>query len=97
VLNSTAIEVGVRVDMVQQAVKSDPQVEQQEALCLHHWAIEASTGPVSRGTCGQCGAEREFKNYIDATLWWEESSDVQDGIIDSATVSNETAEEPEGS
>ena len=81
--------------MVQQAVKSDPQVEQPEALCRHHWAIEAPTGPVSQGKCGQCGAEREFKNYIDAVLWGEESSEVQDGTVDSATVSNETAEEPE--
>ena len=31
--------------------------------CIHYWVIESASGPVSRGTCSSCGAEREFKNY----------------------------------
>lgn len=93
-LNSAAKEGGARVEMVQQITKLDTQIEQLES-CRHHWAIEAPTGPVSRGTCMQCGTEREFKNYIDSALWGEESSEVQDGTIDAATASKETAEEPE--
>ena len=84
--------------MVQQAVKLAPegeQIEQLEELCRHHWAIEAPTGPVSRGTCRQCGAEREFKNYIDSAPWGEESSPAQDGAVESSTASQEDSEEPE--
>ena len=31
----------------------------------HHWLIEEAQGPTSRGLCRRCGAEREFKNWIE--------------------------------
>ncbi|MBI2767409.1 MAG: hypothetical protein HYX53_16060 [Chloroflexi bacterium] len=34
---------------------------------VHHWRIEEARGPVSRGTCKRCGAEKEFKNWIGET------------------------------
>ena len=32
--------------------------------CLHHWIIEAATGPVSKGKCKLCGNTQEFSNRI---------------------------------
>ncbi len=32
--------------------------------CRHHWMLERADGPISRGVCRFCGAEREFRNYI---------------------------------
>ena len=32
--------------------------------CAHHWAIETSLGPTSRGMCKLCGEEKEFMNVI---------------------------------
>jgi hypothetical protein len=29
----------------------------------HHWRIEEVEGPVSQGSCLNCGATREFRNY----------------------------------
>ena len=33
----------------------------------HRWRIEEADGPVSRGICKSCGAERDFKNWIGET------------------------------
>ncbi len=30
--------------------------------CRHHWLIEIADGPISKGVCKCCGAEREFYN-----------------------------------
>ena len=35
------------------------------SLCQHHWLIESPNGPVSKGVCRLCGAEREFQNYTE--------------------------------
>ncbi len=47
-----------------------PSPTNQEKLdevvaCTHHWIIETPEGPVSKGTCRMCGAEREFSNSIE--------------------------------
>ena len=37
--------------------------------CRHHWVIASPDGPVSKGVCRLCGAEREFKNYLENPRW----------------------------
>ncbi len=37
--------------------------------CRHHWIIESHRGPISRGVCKLCGAVREFRNYVQYTVW----------------------------
>ena len=32
--------------------------------CVHHWLIESSSGPTSRGVCKFCGEERAFENFL---------------------------------
>ncbi len=44
-----------------------------EGQCRHHWIIEYPEGPVSRGVCRRCGAEREFLNHLEYSRWDEES------------------------
>ncbi|MFQ5997237.1 MAG: hypothetical protein ACE5KP_06410 [Dehalococcoidales bacterium] len=34
----------------------------EEKECRHYWIIEGAKGPISRGVCKFCGAEREFRN-----------------------------------
>ncbi len=49
-------------------VANEP-VKKQET-CRHYWIIESAHGPVSRGVCKICGAERQFHNswpYFPAT------------------------------
>ena len=41
--------------------------------CRHHWVIESASGPTSPGRCRNCGAQKEFKNYIEAVPWGEEA------------------------
>jgi len=45
--------------------------EREAAECRHHWVIEAASGPISRGRCRVCGAEKEFQNYIEDAPWSE--------------------------
>ena len=33
-----------------------------QASCRHHWVIEAPNGPISRGVCKLCHAEKDFQN-----------------------------------
>ena len=47
---------------------------QDKEACRHHWIIEAPTGPMSNGVCQLCAEVREFKNYIEAAPWGEDSS-----------------------
>ena len=42
------------------------------AVCVHHWVIDAPSGPVSLGSCKLCGERREFRNYVDNTPYWED-------------------------
>ena len=60
--------------MVRQVSRPSPSEEAESSECKHHWLIESPQGPVSRGICQLCDATREFKNYIDAISWGEESS-----------------------
>ena len=81
--------------MVQQASRLAPGQEQQDTACRHHWVIEAPTGPVSRGTCQQCGNVREFKNYIESAPWGEDTSASQAVSEYRDTSSSDDAEESE--
>ena len=54
-----------------------PGKQQEFAECRHHWIIEAPTGPVSRGVCQVCNVVREFKNYIEAAPWGDDSTPIQ--------------------
>tara|TARA_B100001123_G_C15341440_1_gene1035129 strand:- start:1841 stop:2032 length:192 start_codon:yes stop_codon:yes gene_type:complete len=31
---------------------------------LHRWRIEEPAGPMSHGRCYECGATKEFKNWL---------------------------------
>ncbi len=46
--------------------------------CVHHWLIEAPSGPSSGGVCRRCGARRDFQNYTEALLW--ERADMYDPL-----------------
>lgn len=39
------------------------ETDQFEKGCAHHWVIEPPRGPVSKGICIKCGAEKEFNNW----------------------------------
>ena len=56
--------------------------EQQEQLgqCQHHWLIEAAGGPTSNGVCRSCGAERQFRNYLDNAPWDNRESAPRDPV-----------------
>ena len=60
--------------MVQQASRPVSGDDQDKEACRHHWLIEAPTGPMSNGVCQLCVEVREFKNYIEAAPWGEDSS-----------------------
>ncbi len=47
--------------------------EVKASTCRHHWVIESASGPTSPGRCRNCGAQKEFKNYIEAVPWGEET------------------------
>ena len=32
--------------------------------CVHYWLIETPNGPVSNGTCRNCGDQRQFENHL---------------------------------
>ena len=32
--------------------------------CVHYWLIEPPLGPISKGICKICGAEKDFLNYV---------------------------------
>jgi hypothetical protein len=42
--------------------ESNIKPEQEKDECRHYWIIESAQGPVSRGFCKFCGAEKEFHN-----------------------------------
>ena len=35
-----------------------------ESKCRHYWKVESANGPISRGVCKFCGAEKEFHNSL---------------------------------
>jgi hypothetical protein len=36
--------------------------------CHHYWILEIPAGPASKGVCKLCGAQKEFRNYIQDCL-----------------------------
>ena len=48
-----------------------------DGACRHHWNIEGSSGPVSKGICHLCQETREFRNYIEESTWFEQDLKVQ--------------------
>ena len=42
--------------------------------CQHHWVIQEADGPISLGLCRECGAFKEFKNYLEASHWGDEKA-----------------------
>ena len=40
-----------------------------EPVCVHRWRIESPNGEFSRGTCKNCGAEKQFPNSAEDYLW----------------------------
>lgn len=43
--------------------------EQATAACRHHWRIASPNGATSRGVCKYCGAERDFPNSTNESVW----------------------------
>ena len=41
----------------------------ETAECRHHWRIASPNGATSRGVCKRCGAEREFPNSTNESVW----------------------------
>jgi len=41
---------------------------EEQRCCYHHWVIETADGPVSKGRCRLCDAEKEFRNYLQDCL-----------------------------
>ena len=46
----------------------DAELE-EVVVCTHHWIIETPDGPVSKGRCRLCRAEREFSNSFETGGW----------------------------
>ena len=53
-----------------------------EGQCVHYWIIDPPRGPVSKGVCKMCGAEKEFKNHVFYSPWDAESSPLSELGID---------------
>ena len=45
--------------------------------CAHYWRIETAGGPISKGKCKLCGAEKEFSNSLTGST----SSSKENGIF----------------
>ncbi len=52
------------------------QGTEQANTCCHHWIIQPAVGPVSEGSCQNCGEVKEFKNSIDYEAEWTNRRDV---------------------
>ncbi len=48
---------------------AEKPAENSVATCRHHWVIQPADGPVSNGSCQNCGETREFKNYVESATW----------------------------
>ncbi len=46
-----------------------PDSQSDENGCVHNWAIEPPNGPVSIGTCADCGDKKEFRNSVEMSYW----------------------------
>ena len=48
-------------------VLTAPEVGKKNTIleeCHHRWVVEGPEGPISKGVCKLCGAEKGFKNYF---------------------------------
>ena len=41
-----------------------PSEKEERPSCRHHWIIEYTEEPTSKGVCRLCGAERVFENHV---------------------------------
>jgi hypothetical protein len=53
---------------------TESSVRQTDACC-HHWMIQSAVGPVSEGSCQNCGEVKVFKNSIDYEDEWTNRRD----------------------
>ena len=71
---------------------------QQPNQCPHHWVIEGAGGPTSKGLCRLCGAEKDFKNYLESARWDtdtpQDSRAVATGIAGSKRADPSSEDEP---
>jgi len=47
------------MEMEEAVEQLETQVKRE---CGHYWLIESPSGPISKGRCKFCGAEKEFSN-----------------------------------
>ena len=80
---------------MQQLTSPAPEKEHEVGTCRHHWVIEAPTGPISRGVCQMCKATRDFKNYIEAAPWGDDTQSSESNNPLSAVGASEAPEEPD--
>lgn len=59
--------------------------------CVHHWVIQPAAGPLSTGVCQVCGAQREFKNYVENPLWDDYNHVARSALGSSSVVAREVA------
>ena len=57
--------------------------------CCHHWVIQPAEGPLSTGVCRTCGAEREFKNYVEDPGWDDYNLVARSALGSSSVVARE--------
>ena len=48
---------------------------QSQEQCVHHWIIDPPDGPISKGSCKLCGAEKDFPN--DLSYSWKEEKEEE--------------------
>ncbi len=59
--------------------------EEKRSLCRHYWVIDSAGGPTSKGVCRVCGAQRQFKNYLEDAPWDDEKPVARDQIASVVT------------
>ena len=60
--------------------KEQNETRQEAPVCTHYWVIEAASGPTSRGVCKLCGAVKEFKNYVEHSVWHDTGPEPEDEL-----------------
>jgi len=49
--------------------------------CQHYWVIEPPNGPISKGVCKLCSAEKNFRNWQTQKEYSEWGCDSTDSLI----------------
>ena len=84
----------------QTTIAPAPEVENNAAatttVCRHHWVIQAADGPVSNGSCLNCGATREFKNYVESASWGDSRISNKNSSASTGVVSTSDDEDLSG-